>query len=68
MNDEKGFGCHIEATVFQGLVTAKRKVASFVLLVLRDDKAKLHRWFGSRLYIPGFVGFIWGDRTGRGCI
>lgn len=60
MNDEEGFGCHVEATVFQGLVVAKGEVTSFVLWVFGDAEVKPHRGFGSDLHILGFLELIWG--------
>lgn len=68
VNDEKGFGCHVEATVFQGLVVAEGEVTSFVLWVLGDAEVKPHGGFGGDLHVLGFVELIWGERTEPGCI
>lgn len=63
MNDEKGFGCHVEATVFQELAVAKGKIAPFMLWVLRSADVKSHRGFGRSPYSGGLMIFIWGGRT-----
>lgn len=66
MNDEKGFGCHVEATVFQGLVVAEGEVASFMLCVLGGAEVKPHGGSGRNLHILGFVELIWGERAEPG--
>lgn len=63
MNDEKGFGRHVEATVFQRLVVADGEVAALMLRVLRGAKVKSHRRLGSNLYVPGSVALIWGKEN-----
>lgn len=65
MNDEKGFGCHVEATVFQELVVTKGEIAPFMLWVHGSADVKRHRGFDGSRYSGGFMMFIWGERTGK---
>lgn len=63
MNDEKGFGCHVEATVFQELAVTEGEIAPFMLRVLRSADVKNHRGFGRSRYSSGLMILIWGERT-----
>lgn len=60
MNDEEGFGCHIEATVFEVLAVAQRQVAPFMLWVLGGTEVKSHGRFDGSLCTPGCVELILG--------